>query len=119
MRWCSLFLVCACSLNTPPSPIKPAAPLPADPPVALDTMDKECDGLLAELTSFRDCPFHEEDEREDVEAWIETANRNLAAGKKAQPEPNAQKAIAGACHRAAISVKAATQRCLAGPRPKS
>lgn len=111
----ALVLVCACSLREPPSPIQPAAPLPADPPVALDTMDKECDALLVALASYRDCPNHEPDQREDVEAWIETANRNLAAGKKANPEANAQKAIAGACHRAARSVKAATDRCLAGP----
>lgn len=118
MRVVLLFL-CACSLREPPSPVKPAEPLPADPPVTLKTMDEECDGLLAALATFRDCPNHEDDDREDVEAWIETANRNLAAGKKSNPEPNAQKAIAGACHRAAVSVKAATERCLAGPRPKA
>jgi len=82
-------------------------------------MQLECDGLLAALASYKGCPNHEVDEVEDIEAWIETANRNLDAGKKANPEPNAQKAIAGACHRAAVSVKAATQRCLAGPRPKA
>ena len=117
MRWCCILLMTACSLREPPSPVMPAAPLPADPPIKLDTMDKECDGLLAALATFKDCPHHEPEDVESVEAWIEAAKRNLEAGKKANPEPNAQQAIAGACHRAAVSVKAATERCLAGPRP--
>lgn len=97
--------------------MKPAAPLPADPPVKLDTMKVECDALLAALATFRECPFHEERDVREVEAWIEAATRNLEAGTKVNPEPNAQKAIAGACHRAMVSVKAATERCLAGPKP--
>ncbi len=82
-------------------------------------MQIECDALLAALATYRDCKNHDPGEVEEVEAWIDTANRNLAAGKKANPEANAQKAIAGACHRAAVSVKAATERCHAGPRPKA
>jgi len=108
----------ACSLRDKPSPIKPADPLPADPPVELDTMDKECDGLIVALTDYKACKNLDIDDIEAIDAWIEIANRNLTAGKKANPEPNAQKAIAGACHRAAGSVKAAHQRCDAGPKPK-
>lgn len=93
--------------------------MPADPPVTLATMEIECDAFLAALTTYRDCKNHDRDEVEEVESWIDTANRNLAAGKKANPEANAQKAIAGACHRAAVSIKAANERCLAGPRPKT
>ena len=118
LRWSCLVLIAACSLRDPPSPIRPAAPLPADPPVTLDTMQIECDALLAALATYRDCKNHDRDEVEEVESWIDTANRNLAAGKKANPEANAQKAIAGACHRAAVSIRAANERCLAGPRPK-
>jgi hypothetical protein len=109
----------ACSLREPVSPVKPAEALPADPPVKLDTMQVECDGLLAALASYKDCPHHEPADVAEVESWIDAANRNLAAGTKSNPEPNAQKAIAGACHRAMVSVKAATERCLAGPRPKT
>ena len=67
----------ACSLREPPSPVKPASPLPADPPVTLDTMDKECDALLAALGTFKECPHHEPEDVEDVEAWIDAAKRNL------------------------------------------
>lgn len=118
LRVSFLAVIAACSLREPVSPVKPAAPLPADPPVTLDTMQVECDALLAALAVYKDCPNHEPDDVEEVDAWIETANRNLAAGNKSNPEPNAQKAIAGACHRAAVSVKAAHERCLAGPAPE-
>ena len=99
-------------------PVTNAPPLPADPEVALETMQIECDGMVAALEAYKACTNHEDEDREDIEAWIETANRNFAASRKANPEPNAQKAIAGACRKATDSVKAATTRCEAGPRPK-
>jgi hypothetical protein len=111
-----LTLFAACSLREPVSPIKPAAPLPADPPITLGTMQVECDGLLAALETYKSCENHDKDDVEDIEAWIKTATRNLAAGTKVDPEPNAKKAIAGACNRAARSVKAAHARCLATPK---
>lgn len=114
-----LLLLGACSLRDKPSPVLPADPLPADPPIELGSMDAECDGLIAALTDYKACKNLEPDDVETIDAWIEVANRNLAAGKKGNPEPNAQKAIAGACHRAAGSIKAAHQRCLAGPKPKA
>ena len=118
MRRFLVLALTACSLRDPPSPVKPAAALPADPPVTLQSMDVECDGLLAALATYRECKYHDEDDRESVDAWIEVAKRNLDAGRKAKPEVNAQKAIAGACQRAASSVKAANERCLVGPKPK-
>jgi hypothetical protein len=113
-----LLTLVGCALREPPSPIKPAAPLPADPPVTLDTMQVECDGLLAALATYKSCKNLEHDDAEDIEGWIKVAERNLAAGAKVNPEPNAKKAIAGACHRAATSVKRASARCEAGPRPR-
>jgi len=56
-------------------------------------------------------------DRDDIDAWIDRTQQDLAAGKKANPEPNAQRAIAAACHKAIASVTAATERCQAGPRP--
>ncbi|HWU87770.1 MAG TPA: hypothetical protein VN253_10870, partial [Kofleriaceae bacterium] len=91
---------------------------PADPEVELESMQVECDGMLGALAAFKACPNHEGNDRDAIDAWIEQANRNLAASRKANPEPNAQKAIAAACRKAADSVKAATERCEAGPRPK-
>lgn len=113
----AILLCSACSLRDPPS-VTPAAPLPADPPAKLQSMDVECDAMLAALAAYKTCTNLEEDDLEAIDDWVEAANRNFAASRKAKPEPNAQNAIAGACHRAAASVRAANERCLAGPRPK-
>ena len=117
----SIFLawaLAACAHRPPPPPAVSAPPLAADPEVKLESMQIECDAMLGVLTTFKDCPNHEDDDRELVDAWIERANQDFAASRKANPEPNAQKAIAAACRKATDSVKAATERCLAGPRPK-
>lgn len=81
-------------------------------------MELECDALIATLEAWKTCPNHEDEDRESIDAWIEVANRNFAASRKADPEPNARKAIAAGCRKATESVKAATIRCNAGPRPK-
>ena len=107
----------ACARRDPP-PSVPAPPLAADPEVRLESMQIECDGMLGALTAFKACPNHEDEDREAIDAWLERANRDFAASRKANPEPNAQKAIAAACRKATDSVKAATERCHAGPRPK-
>ena len=116
------YLLIACALaacvRKDPPPTKPAPPLPADPEMTLDSMQVECDGMLGALAAFKACPNNDEDDREGIDAWIERANRDFAASRKANPEPNAQKAIAAACHKAADSVRAAAERCAAGPRPK-
>ena len=104
-------------MRDPPT-ATPASPLPAEPPLTLATMQVECDAMLAALAEYKACNNLDDNEAESIESWIETANRNFAAGRKVEIEPNAQTAIAGACHRAAASVQAAHQRCLAGPRPK-
>lgn len=81
-------------------------------------MVEECDALTVALTTFKDCPNLEMADRDDLDDWIERAGKDFAAGRKANPEPNAQRVIALACVRATRSVQAATERCLAGPRPK-
>ena len=118
LRSLLLLLLVACSRVDAPAPVTPAKPLPADPEIALESMEKECDAMVAALETYKACTNHEDEDRENIEDWIETANRNFAASKKANPEPNAQKAIAASCHKATESVKAATIRCEAGPRPK-
>jgi hypothetical protein len=118
LRFSLFALLVACGGGSS-APVTPAKPLPADPEVKLDSMEKECDAMVAALETYKACTNHEDEDRQNVEAWIETANRNFAASRKAKPEPNAQKAIAGACHKATDSVKAANERCLAGPRPKN
>lgn len=92
--------------------------MPADPEIALESMQVECDSLVSALAAFKTCENLEDEDQEDLDHWIESANRNFAASRKANPEPNAQKTIAQACRKASESVKAATERCKAGPRPK-
>ena len=74
--------------------------------------------MVAALADYKACKNLDPNEVDSLEGWIETANRNFAAGRKTEIEPNAQRAIAAACHRATASVKAAHERCRAGPRPK-
>lgn len=81
-------------------------------------MQVECDAMMAALETYKTCKNLEPDEVRGLDGWIETAQRNFAASAKVNPEPNALTAMATACHRATASVKAANERCLAGPRPK-
>lgn len=78
----------------------------------------ECDGLIAALEGFKRCPNLDADDVGDLDGWIQRAHKDFAAGRKAKPEPNAQRAIALACFRATTSVEAATERCNAGPKRK-
>ncbi|HEY0481922.1 MAG TPA: hypothetical protein VGD37_30600 [Kofleriaceae bacterium] len=100
-----------------PPPVAPGEPIVAAAEVSLGTMDAECDGLIAALTAYKQCPNLDEDDRWDIDGWIERAQQDFAAGKKAKPDPNAQQAIAAACHKATASVSAANERCHAGPKP--
>lgn len=115
---CLLAWALAACAPRPPPPAVSAPPLPAVSEVKLEPMQAECDAMVGALTTFEACPNHDEDDRQLIAAWIERATADLAAGQKANPEPNAQKAIAAACHKAADSVRAATERCLAGLKPK-
>lgn len=112
-----LVALAACALRDPPT-VTPAQPLPADPPIKLETMQIECDAMLAALATYKDCVNLEPEDKTEIDAWVETATRSFESGKKANPEPNAQAAIAGACRKATESVKAATERCHNGKAPK-
>ncbi len=67
--------------------------------------------MVAALTAFRACPNLDEENQQDLDAWIERANKDLTAGRKVTLEANAQQAIALSCRRATNSVLAATERC--------
>ena len=88
----------------------------AAPEVTLDTMEAECDALLAAMLTYKQCPNLDDDDRQEIDAWIERAEQDFVAGRKAKPEPNAQHAVAAACHKAIASVTAANERCQAGPK---
>src|SRR5665647_1109896 len=74
--------VVACRAPAPP-PVAPGPPIPADPEVALRSMPEECDAMVGALTTFRACKNLEDEDRQDLDAWIERANQDLAAGRKA------------------------------------
>lgn len=112
-----LLVGCTLACHRDPPPVAPGEPVAAPPEVSLGTMDAECEGLVAALTAYKQCPNLEDDDKGDIDAWIERAHEDFAAGKKAKPEPNGQRAIAAACHKAVSSVTAATERCQAGRRP--
>ena len=95
----------------PGEPIAPAAE------VTLGSMDDECNGLIAALATYKQCPNLDDGDRWSINAWRERAELDFAAGKKANPEPGAQRAIAAACRKAVASVAAANQRCHNGPKP--
>jgi hypothetical protein len=111
------WLVGGCQRQAEPPPVAPGKPIPAAPEIALGTMDAECDRLIATFATYKQCPNLDDDDRWNIDAWSERAQQDLAAGKKAKPEPNAQRAIAAACHKAVVSVMAANERCHAGPKP--
>lgn len=81
-------------------------------------MENECEGLIAALTAYKACPNLEDEDRESIDAWIERAQWDLAAGKKVEIEANAQKQAAAACRKATNAVTAAHERCKNGKRPK-
>jgi hypothetical protein len=114
--WLAACLASGCHRDPPP--VAPGEPIPAEPEVTLGTMDAECDGLIAAMAAYKQCPNLEDDDRWGIAAWTENAQQDFAAGKKSKPDPNAQHAIAAACHKAIASVTAANERCHAGPKPK-
>jgi hypothetical protein len=100
-----------------PPPVAPGEPIAAPTEVELGSMDAECEALLTALERYKQCPHLDDDDRADIGAWRDRAQQDFAAGKKANPEPNAQRAIAAACRKAVASVTAASERCHAGPMP--
>lgn len=112
-----LLTACAACHHADP-PVAPGSPLPAEPDIEVGSMDDECNGLTSALATYGACPNMDDDDRSWVKRTIEVAEDSFEAGKKGKPDTESQRAIALACHRAAVSVQFATQRCLAGPRPK-
>ena len=110
----ALFLACA----KPAPPVVPGPLLAAEGAIPVDTMANECDALQSALATWKECANLEKDEIEMVDSWIEEAKLDFAAGAKATIEPNAQLALAARCHKATVSVQAATERCHNGKRPR-
>lgn len=117
-RWlAAAALAVTASCHRQPPPVPPGEPIAAPADMTLGTMDAECEALVSALGLYKQCPNLEDEDRAEIDAWSERAQQDFAAGKKANPEPKAQHAIAAACRKAVASVTAANQRCHAGPKP--
>ena len=111
--------IAACARHPDIPTLPPAAPLPAAPDIDLGTMQVECDAMIAALQDKLVCPNADEEERAGDRATIDRwKDVDFPALVKSKPDEPSQRAIALACHRATMSVTAATERCKNGPRPR-
>jgi hypothetical protein len=111
-------LLALAGCHSEPPPVAPGPPLAAEPDVKVGAMDEECQGLTSALQSYGECPNLDPDERAWAKAVVDTAQQSFEAAKKGHPTDEWQHAIAVACRKATSSLRDATTRCLAGPRPK-
>lgn len=118
MRDFGLFLTVIAACHHADPPVRPGPPLPAEPDVRLGSVDDECGGLEKAIAAWQTCPNLDDDDREWLHAIGDYAEQSFAAGKKGNPDEESQKAIALGCHRAAVSIVHATERCNAGPKPR-
>jgi hypothetical protein len=82
-------------------------------------MDHECSTLRTAVETYGQCPNLDAEDRGWAHAVVEATDQSIAAGKAAAPDAEWQRAIAVACHKAAVSMRYATERCIAGPRPRA
>ena len=114
----ALIVAAAAACRSAPAPVPPGPPIAAEPDVKVDTMQKECDALLAALAAYQTCPNATDDLRRYIREWTELERDSIEAGVKAKPDAQAQHVIALACRRATVSVHHYIERCIAGPEPK-
>lgn len=119
-KWLGLVVTAmlGCHGHSPP-PVAPGEPIPAEPDVVVDTMDKECQGLIAAITAYGACPNADEDTRAWSRRVVELAQQAFDAGKKGEPDKDSQHVMALACRKAAVSMQNATTRCQHGKPPKT
>jgi hypothetical protein len=118
MRDFGFFLIAVAGCHHADPPVAPGPPLPAEPDIQVGSMDAECGGLEKAIAVWADCPNHDDDDRNWAREITQYAEDSFAAGRKGNPDADNQRAIALACHRAAVSIDFATQRCNAGPKPR-
>jgi hypothetical protein len=111
-----LTMVAACHHADPP--VTPGPPLPAEPDIQLGTMEDECGGLQKAIAAWQACPNLDEEDRDWLKSLSAAAEESFAAGRKGKPDEESQRVIALACHRAAVSMQHANERCNAGPKPR-
>jgi hypothetical protein len=118
LRDFGFFLIAIAGCHHADPPVAPGPPLRAEPDAIVGSMDDECAGLKQAIATWAECPNLDDDERSWAHDISEYAEESFAAGRKGNPDPESQRAIAIACHRAAVSIGYATQRCNAGPKPR-
>ena len=73
-RWLAAWLVavlaawCGGGCHGDPPPVAPGEPIPAEPEVALGTMDAECDSLIAAMAAYKQCPNLDDGDRWGIDA---------------------------------------------------
>lgn len=105
-------LLLSCHREAPPTTLP--EPIPAEREIALEPAETECARFVARLEQYGACTHASEAERTWAKRVIESFATSFQASRKAEPDPEADRVIAGACYRAAQSVAAATARCAAG-----
>jgi hypothetical protein len=122
MRWIlpsafaiNLAGIASCHHDLPPVP--PGPPIYAEPSLQVGAMKDECDAALTALAAWRQCSNLDDLGRATIDAWIETAKLDFAAGERVELDDKQQHAIALSCHRFVDSAHAATMRCEAGKPP--
>lgn len=112
------FVVLLAACSHPVAPAPPGTPIPAEPDLQLGSMDDECNGLIAAIDVYGACPNLDDPHKEWAKALAKDAKEDFDAGKKGELDDAARHAQAVKCHKAAASMRAATERCHAGPTPK-
>jgi hypothetical protein len=119
MRDFGFFLIALAGCHHAERPVAPGPPLPAEPDMVVGSMDDECAALEKAIATWAECPNLDDDDRSWLKAVSDAAEQSFAAGKKSNPDADSQRAIALACHRAAVSMQHANERCMAGPKPRA
>ncbi len=114
----ALAVVGLAGCHSDPPPVAPGEPIPAAAEVQVDSMDTECNALVAAITTYGECPYGDDDDKAYAKQLAQVAQESFDAGRKGNPDAPSQHVIALACHRATVSVRNATERCANGPKPK-
>src|SRR5512143_2954506 len=72
--------------HSDPPPVAPGEPIPAPAEIVVDTMDVECNGLVAAILEYGACPNNDEDDQAWAKRVAEAAQQSFEAGKKGKPD---------------------------------
>lgn len=104
-------LLLACHREAQPTTLP--EPIPAEQD-SFDPATTECQRFVAALDRYGACANASTADRMWAKRVTEIFTTTFQASRKAEPDPETERVIAGACYRATQSVTAATARCAAG-----